>query len=239
MKALITVVDEEEARKAVEGGCDILDIKNPSEGSLGANNTRKIGKIMKEVSGEVKTSIAAGDVPNLPGTVSLAVKGAAHFRPDYIKVGLKGPDDKTEAIEVMKKSVEAAKDVDENIKVVAACYADHERAGTLDPKLVPKMADKAGAQVAMIDTAIKDGKTLLDHLSRTELEEFVQEAKSRGLNAALAGSLNSEHVPEVYQTNADIFGVRGCVCPEEDREASLKKELVKDLVERIAGSGRR
>ena len=36
MKLLVSVIDAAEARLAVAGGVDIVDVKNPAEGSLGA-----------------------------------------------------------------------------------------------------------------------------------------------------------------------------------------------------------
>lgn len=37
MKLLVSPISVEEARIALEGGADIIDVKNPKEGSLGAN----------------------------------------------------------------------------------------------------------------------------------------------------------------------------------------------------------
>ena len=36
MRLLVSVVDAAEARLAVAGGVDVVDVKNPAEGSLGA-----------------------------------------------------------------------------------------------------------------------------------------------------------------------------------------------------------
>ena len=36
MRLLVSVTDADEARVAVEAGVDIVDVKNPAEGSLGA-----------------------------------------------------------------------------------------------------------------------------------------------------------------------------------------------------------
>ena len=37
MLLLISPINTKEAFEAIEGGADIVDVKNPSEGSLGAN----------------------------------------------------------------------------------------------------------------------------------------------------------------------------------------------------------
>ena len=36
MRLLVSVVDAAEARLALAGGVDVVDVKNPAEGSLGA-----------------------------------------------------------------------------------------------------------------------------------------------------------------------------------------------------------
>ncbi|MCJ7722212.1 hypothetical protein MUO98_07410, partial [Candidatus Bathyarchaeota archaeon] len=40
MKLLVSVVDKTEALESIRGGANILDVKNPKEGSLGANFPR-------------------------------------------------------------------------------------------------------------------------------------------------------------------------------------------------------
>lgn len=37
MKLLVSPINKEEAIAAYKGGADIIDVKNPKEGSLGAN----------------------------------------------------------------------------------------------------------------------------------------------------------------------------------------------------------
>ena len=47
MKLLVSVVNENEVAAAVEGGADIIDVKNPAEGALGANFPRVIRAVRK------------------------------------------------------------------------------------------------------------------------------------------------------------------------------------------------
>ena len=47
MRLMISVLSEEEAREAMAGGAEILDIKNPAEGSLGAQSPSIIQEIKK------------------------------------------------------------------------------------------------------------------------------------------------------------------------------------------------
>src|SRR4030042_1030199 len=119
MKLLISVVDEQEAAEAIAGGADIIDVKNPKEGSLGANFPWVIKNIRNMTPDEMHVSATLGDVPYKPGTVSLAAAGAVVSGADYIKVGLYGTKNYDEALEVMENVVKTVKEFDENALVVA------------------------------------------------------------------------------------------------------------------------
>ena len=79
--------------------------------------------------------------------------------------------------------------------MVAAGYADAERVGALDPLLIPEIASKAQVDVAMLDTAVKDGKNLFNFLTSQQLQKFVDSSHKFGLEAALAGSLRKQDLP--------------------------------------------
>lgn len=219
MKLLISPFSIEEAKIAIKGAVDIIDVKNPNEGSLGANFPWVINHIRRLVheNGHQEISATIGDIPNLPGTASLAALGAANCNVDYIKVGLKGPQTQEDAITLMKMVSRAVKDYKDSIKVVAAGYADFERFQTLSPLMLPKIARLTDTDVVMIDTGIKDGRSLFDFLSRAELQGFLDHAREVGIQTALAGSLKPSHIPSLRELNPSIIGIRGAVCEGYDR----------------------
>ncbi len=90
MRLLVSVVDAAEARLAVAGGADIVDVKNPAEGSLGAPEPGTLTRVRDAVPADVPLSVAIGDLPSLPGTAALAALGAARCGAAYVKVGLMG-----------------------------------------------------------------------------------------------------------------------------------------------------
>ncbi len=230
MLLLVSPINREEAIEAIEGGADIIDVKNPKEGSLGANFPWVIKEIREITPKNLLVSATVGDVPFKPGTISLAALGAAYSGADYIKVGLYGVKNYREGVELMKNIVKAVKDFDENKIVVAAGYADAYRVGAVEPLIIPKIARDAGADVAMLDTAIKDGKTLFDFLDEKILSEFVEECHKYGLKCALAGSIKKEHFPILKKIGTDIVGVRGAACKGGDRNTGkIDRELVKEL----------
>ena len=101
MLLLISPINHDEAIESIEGGADIVDVKNPKEGSLGANFPWVIKDIRELTPSDMLVSATLGDVPYKPGTVSLAAMGALVSGADYIKVGLYGPSNYEEAVEVM------------------------------------------------------------------------------------------------------------------------------------------
>ena len=84
MRLLVSPSSIEEARSAL--AADIIDVKKPSEGSLGANFPWVI-RAIKEMA-EKPVSAAIGDFDYKPGCASLAAYGAACAGADFIKVGL-------------------------------------------------------------------------------------------------------------------------------------------------------
>lgn len=230
MLLLVSPINTKEAIEAIKGGADIIDVKNPKEGSLGASFPWIIRDIRNITPDNMLVSATLGDVPYKPGTVSLAALGALTAGADYIKVGLYGTKDSKEAVDVMKNVVRTVKEEKREAFVVAAGYADAYRVGSLDPMEVPAVASESGADVAMLDTAVKDGKTLFDFLGVDELGDFVKEAHERGLKAALAGSIKKGQLKPLYEIGCDIVGVRGAACIGGDRNTgTIDKSAVKEL----------
>ncbi len=235
MKVLVSPMNLAEAIEALEGGADIIDVKNPSEGSLGANFPwviREVVELVKKHGKEV--SATTGDLPFKPGTASLAALGAAVAGADYIKVGLYGVRNQEEAYEMMYAVVKAVKDFDDTKKVVAAGYGDHYRINAVSPLELPEVAAKAGADIVMVDTAIKDGTTLFDHMKVDDVATFVEKAHENGLMCALAGNLGWSHMDLLKQLKPDIIGVRTMVC-ENGRNSSIRRELVRKLMASVQG----
>lgn len=234
MKLLISPKNEKEAMEAVAGGADIIDVKNPNEGPLGASFPWIIQRIRQATPANIEVSCTIGEAPNLPGSMALASLGAAATGVNYIKAGLNGLETAEDAVYLMRNITKAAKEYNPAIKVVASGYADAARTCTVDPMLVPKIAYEAKADIAMLDTAVKDGKNLFTFLTKLQLKRFVDEAHGYGLKAALAGSLRKEELAEVYAVGADVAGVRGAACTLNDRvNGEITREKVHELVEII------
>jgi (5-formylfuran-3-yl)methyl phosphate synthase len=228
MRLLVSVLDAGEARTAAAAGADIVDVKNPAEGSLGAPSPAVIASVRAAVPAGQPVSAAIGDMPNLPGTAALAALGAARSGATFVKVGLWGVSTEDDAVGLLR----AVRDAVPGAVVVAAAYADAARVAhaPLAPELLPAVAHAAGVGACLLDTAVKDGRGLLQWLSPEALTALVAEAHAAGLEVALAGALSAEDLPVVRDTGADIAGVRSAACGDGRRSAPLDAARVRALV---------
>jgi len=230
MRLLVSVVDVASARVAVAAGADIVDVKNPAEGALGAPSPTVIEGVRAAVPAEVPVSAAIGDMPNLPGTAALAALGAARSGATFLKVGLWGVSTEAEAVALLRTVRDGVAGVPGAV-VVAAAYADAPRVAhaPLAPELLPRVARAAGVVMCLLDTAIKDGRGLLDWLSPQALTSLVADAHAAGLQVALAGALRAEQLPRIRATAADIAGVRSAACRDGTRFGALDAARVRAL----------
>lgn len=164
MRLLVSVVSALEAERAVAGGADIVDVKDPGEGALGAPAPRILADVVRVVGGRAPVSVALGDLPDLPHTAALAARGAAACGAAYVKVGLRGVRELDRAVAVMGAVCDA---VEPGVAVIAAAYADGP---ALDPPALsaawlPELVERTGIAGALVDTFVKDGRGLYGWLS--------------------------------------------------------------------------
>jgi len=229
MRLMISVTSEEEARQALLGGAEILDVKNPAEGSLGAQSPGVIRNIKILSAGCVEVSAAIGDMPNLPGTAALAALGAASCGADYIKVGLHGTQSEKEAESLLCVVQKAVRDFDAS--VIAAAYADYQRAGTINPKFLPRIAASANVRGCLLDTAIKDDQPLFDFIQPSTIRLLIKQAHADGLLFGLAGSLCEKDLPIAQELGVDVVGIRTAACRDNQRDGTLDADRVRRLHE--------
>jgi uncharacterized protein (UPF0264 family) len=235
VRLLVSVISAEEARRAVAGGADIVDVKDPREGALGAPAPRVLSEVERALSGAAPISVALGDLPDLPHTAALAARGAALSGADYVKVGLRGVRELEPAVAMMSAVADA---VGPRVGVIAASYAD---AGALDPPALspawlPALVERTGIAGALVDTFVKDGRGLYGWLSELELTDLIDRTRRAGAIFGVAGQLRRG---ELRRVDADVVGVRSTVCQGGDRAAGLDAELVAAAVAELRGGAGR
>lgn len=236
MKLLVSVAREEEVSPAVDGGADIIDVKNPPEGSLGANFPRVIQRIRKLTPPELPVSATIGDAPNLPGLMALAALGAAMCGIQYVKVGLLGTQSPRAAVFLLQQVCQAVRDYSPHTRIIAAAYADAHKVKALPPLTLPAVAQEAGVDGCLLDTLRKGEGTLWTNLSTAQLQDFTAQCREAHLLCALAGSLAEEDIPRVYKLGVDIIGVRTAACRGDRVSGLVDRNKVQRLKKIIAAN---
>ncbi|MBV9395520.1 MAG: dihydroneopterin aldolase [Methylobacteriaceae bacterium] len=211
---LASVTGPAEAELALETGADIVDMKDPSAGALGALPPDIVRASVARVAGRRQTSAVTGDLPMLPDTVREAAATMAATGVDYVKVGILPSEHAPDVIQALQETARST-------KVVAVLFADL----TPDFALVDACAD-AGFAGAMLDTAGKGAGRLIDHIDFLSLENFIARCHARGLIAGLAGSLEAPDVPRLLPLKPDLLGFRSALCRAGNRKSELDPQAI-------------
>jgi|TARA_R110000851_G_scaffold124035_1_gene254048 (5-formylfuran-3-yl)methyl phosphate synthase len=218
-KWLASVESLEEAQLLVEQLPDILDMKNPSKGALGALTHQTVTQIVKWINKRCLCSATVGDLPMQAEIISAAIRSMADTGVDYVKVGLFDESGLIQCIQQLEPTIRSLKK-----PVIAVIFADQ----LPQQKLISLLA-KSGFAGVMLDTASKDGQGLLNHLSVETLQQFVVEAKSAGLLCGLAGALRIEDIETLSPLQADYLGFRSALCQQHRRTNRLDPYLAKQI----------
>jgi dihydroneopterin aldolase len=205
---LASVRDEAEAAIALLAGADIVDLKEPRRGALGALDPDTTRGIVSLGGGRAPVSATIGDLPMHPEPIGDAVLQKAACGVDYVKFGL-FPDGNA------RRCLAALRPLARRVPLIVVLFAD--RLPDFDAVAA---AAAMGAAGLMLDTADKSSGSLLAHLDPRRLANFVREGKSHGLTVGLAGSLTAADVPKLLTLAPDLLGFRGALC-NGSRGASL------------------
>lgn len=228
IKLLVSIRSVDEVFEVIEGGADIIDIKDPSKGSLGLPDFEVVRDVVKIVKlyGSREVSMALGDIKSYDKSLKYIAFAGGILNINYIKIGM-AMSDYDEAYYIAKNIVDLLSSFREPT-VVLVGYADFIYVNSIDPlKLIP-IAKKVDAKGVMIDTYRKNNQSTFDLLSIEYLKDFVRKAQEVGLLTAIAGSLKQNHIPLCVKLGFNVVGVRGAVCIG-GRNGRISKELVKML----------
>jgi uncharacterized protein (UPF0264 family) len=235
MPLLVSVRSADEVPAALAGGADIIDAKEPARGPLGAVEQEVLSAIGARTPGSVPLSVALGDCTN-EAEVRAAVEAARlpeRSAPVYLKLGFSGVNSVPRIAELLEAAVDTAAIGLSAPGIVAVAYADHQAAGTVPPRDVLRAAMATGAGGLLVDTWLKDGRGLLDHISLERLAALAASARAARLVIAMAGSLDSDTISRVAEV-ADVVGVRGAAC-RDGRLGRVDANRVAEL-RRLAGT---
>lgn len=214
---LISVKNLEESRIARYANADVIDLKDPSVGALGALKPSIVSEIVQDMNGSVLLSATVGEGHATIDALKYDIALYAGLGVDVVKIAVSGLFQLADFISEMKQLTE------QGVKIVAVFFANEP----LDFNLLTKLKD-SGFYGAMVDTQLK--KTTLLELQTTEvLKQFIVVCKQHQLISGLAGSVNKTHINQLLILDPSFIGVRGGVCHQLDRTSTLVGDWIAEI----------
>ncbi len=213
---LASVASLVEIPVAAAGGADIIDLKDPSQGALGAWPRPAIVEAvagMRRAPQSQRRALSAtvGDLPMRTDAVVQAVTETASTGVDYVKIGLFERDGAAHCLRALAPIARSG-----DAGLIAVLFADRDP----DFALIDQAAG-FGFHGVMLDTAQKGSGRLRDHLDADRLSLFVQRARDAGLLVGLAGSLSIADIAPLAALAPDYLGFRGALCGSKGRTGQL------------------
>lgn len=223
---LVSVRDAMEARVALRGGADVIDVKEPDNGPLGAASCGVIEAVVQEVAGAVPVTAALGELADGPRLDGLPSGLAA------VKVGLAGVVSRLR----WRDDLVAVRDrLPAGLPLVAASYADTARAGAPEPEGVLEASVELGSGWIVLDTWDKSGGNSLEYLGKPRARRLIEQAAKAGISLVLAGGLVETRIDDAASLAPALVGVRGAAC-EGGRTGAVSAARVQSISQRLANS---
>jgi (5-formylfuran-3-yl)methyl phosphate synthase len=225
---LASVATLAEVEQALALGADVVDLKDPARGALGAWPRALLPEAVALAGGSRRpVSATVGDLPMVPELLAVAARGTAASGIDVVKVGFFAGGDHAACARALAPV--AAR----GVRLVAVLMADQRP----DLGIVTALAE-AGFFGAMLDTADKRAGGLRRHLDDGRLARFVADARGAGLLTGLAGSLRLADVGPLAGLGPDYLGFRGALCGGGERTAGLDAAAFAEVRAALAAAAR-
>lgn len=225
---LASVRSGAEARLVVAASVDILDVKEPDGGALGAVPHATLQEVVACARGAVPVSATIGDIPLLPELVAPAIQRTWNAGVDIVKVGVFA-----DAVAAPLWSMFTGF-CTQGMRIVLVFFAEQWR-DNLDYGLLRQ----AGIMGVMLDTRDKRSGSLSAKVRRADLQAFVRHARQERLITGLAGSLSETDIPDLLSLAPDYLGFRGALCGGAARRADIDPAAVRRIADRMHEHARR
>ncbi len=212
---LVSVRCADEVASAVTGGAEIIDVKEPSQGSLGMASPERLAACSAAVPDHFIWTFAGGELLEKDGDGNFAARrtdvSMAQLKrmPYAVKFGLSLCCD-TEWIKMFE---DVAATLPVGVRAIPVAYADCRAAGSPSVPVVLEAAVQQGWSTVLVDTFDKAGSgSLLDLVSIETVQRWVLQASHNGVDVVLAGRLSVQDVSKVSACEPVAVAVRSAVC---------------------------
>ena len=254
---LISVRDLLEFRLCLEAGVPWIDFKEPDDGALAPTSSQVwhgAAAVIESLRSDTDTdtvmdsasdtsrglrprlSAALGELRDLCRSESAA---DSTFSPDmlpsrgldFVKLGWSG----TRLPDAAAAWQAWARACAPRACPVLVIYADHATCQAPDPATAIEAVGDAPCGALLIDTFHKHQGDLFAHLTQTQINECLEQARNRGWFTVLAGSLRDAALDRAMELQPDVIAVRGAAC-RGDRRGSLDPQKIDKLLGQVLGS---
>ncbi len=243
---LVSVRNALEARAAVVGGCDLLDIKEPTRGPLGMADRPVLAAVSEIALGcrgtgaSLPCSAALGELRDWEMRPESLADGATFVVPagiSYLKLGAAGIGSAERWVEAWRR-VQSRIEIPTGVDVhwVAVAYADWQQAQSVEPRQLLTAARAVRCSVLLVDTFDKRAGNLLQVMDCDELRRLVDAAREAGLKTALAGGLRRGQLAELADVSPDLVGVRSAACAGGRRTNPISAGAIRALKRELAAT---
>lgn len=216
---LASVNSLDEALFILNTSVDIIDLKQPELGALGALSPNTVKQIVQTINQKKPVSATVGDLPMQAELIFNAVNAMVNTGVDYIKIGFFPGGNWNKTMGKLEQITE------QGHQLIAVLFADTQ------PDLNSiKLLKKTGFTGVMLDTLDKSRGSLSDVMALADIKEFVHTANNSQLLCGLAGSLKQADIPRLLKLNADYLGFRGALCEKYDRTAKLDTNSINSIL---------
>lgn len=216
---LVSVRNAAEAKIAIDAGADVVDVKEPLRGSLGAPEEATLRQVVEIIQGRCPISAARGELRDIPSN-------GQDVEPwqgiDFVKLGLAGCGAMSDWSRRWRLAMERIRGAAE---LVAVVYADWRSCLAPRPEEIAEAAGEIGAAALLVDTFDKSRGNLFDHWPVDQVTRFVGELQAAGRLVVLAGSLRDAALQQAVQLRPDLVAVRGAAC-DGDRTQNISSERI-------------
>ncbi len=234
---LVSVRNASEAMAALAGGADVIDVKEPTRGSLGAADVSAIRAVVTAIDGASPVTVAMGELLELQSGLEIQAQRSIPDGVMAFKIGLAGcakSDDWQSAWYEATLRSKGGRRTGAPYPVGVA-YADWRAATAPNPSDVLNAARDLDCPAILVDTWDKSCGTLFDHLSANDLCDFIVAAHRINMSVVLAGSLHEADISRAASLSPDLVAVRTAVC-EGGRNGTINAARVRQLKNAIAAS---
>lgn len=222
-RLLVSVRSAAEAQAALAGGADLIDVKEPRLGSLGAASPQVWREVAAAIGDARPLSAALGELLDFQQLPSDALMG---YR--YAKLGLARCANQPDWQDLWRAALAT---LPAGVSPVAVVYADSESAAP-KPHEILRCAHALGCRALLIDSFGKQQGAVFDHLAMEELIHLFAQARNYEMQVVLAGSLSLSRLPLALELSPDYIAVRGALC-KANRTGELDENLVCLWAERL------